>query len=263
MSSLTKSPRGLQEVRLDALPELKVLERRVEGSRDTVICVHGGLDRGGSFARVARRLNDCNVVAYDRRGYQGSRSLRPLDLQHHVEDLARLVSREKDQYRVLLFGHSLGGMVALATAIKYPQHLFGVVTFETSLPWILARPGAPRFVVDDPGLEAETFFRRVVSDGAWERLTTQEKLDRRADGPALVDDLLTLRGEPPFFMSELTVPLRYAYGDGPQASYYDLVVRRLVELTVDVTGQQILHTGHGAHLSRPEQVAQLLESAMS
>jgi pimeloyl-ACP methyl ester carboxylesterase len=61
----------------------------------TLICVHGGLDRGGSFARLARRINAFDVVTYDRRGYQGSRDLQPLSFELHVEDLLALARRER------------------------------------------------------------------------------------------------------------------------------------------------------------------------
>ena len=54
---------------------LAVAERRVASPQASIIFVHGALDRGGSFARVVRRLVEFDVVVYDRRGYQGSRDL--------------------------------------------------------------------------------------------------------------------------------------------------------------------------------------------
>ena len=52
-----------------------MLAQRLAFPEANIICVHGGLDRGGSFARLARRTEQFDLIAYDRRGYQGSRSL--------------------------------------------------------------------------------------------------------------------------------------------------------------------------------------------
>ena len=46
----------------------------------TVVFVHGSLDRGDSFRRAMRRLPEFTTLAYDRRGYQGSRAGGVVDL---------------------------------------------------------------------------------------------------------------------------------------------------------------------------------------
>ncbi|HEY5010734.1 MAG TPA: hypothetical protein VIH73_06215, partial [Acidimicrobiales bacterium] len=71
-------PHGLHFVANSPVRGLAVAERRVEHPEATVICIHGGLDRGGSFARLARRIDRFDLVTYDRRGYQASRELQPL-----------------------------------------------------------------------------------------------------------------------------------------------------------------------------------------
>ena len=82
MSSSHAIPQGLHFVANSPVAGLAVAERRVESPLATVICIHGGLDRGGSFARLARRMELFDLVAYDRRGYQGSRDLGPLGLEY-------------------------------------------------------------------------------------------------------------------------------------------------------------------------------------
>ena len=104
MSSAPVTPLGLHFVANSPVPGLAVAERRVHDPEATLICVHGGLDRGGSFARLARRTEIFDVIAYDRRGYQGSRDLAPLDLTHHVDDLLAL-TRE-----AALRGPVIGGL---------------------------------------------------------------------------------------------------------------------------------------------------------
>ena len=75
------------------------------------------MDRSASFMRVIRRLSDIDVIAFDRRGYAGSRALGAVDdLSRHVADgLAVTQGRP-----VIAIGHSFGGLVALGMAYQEP-----------------------------------------------------------------------------------------------------------------------------------------------
>jgi len=233
------------------VPGLAVLERRVDKPVATVICVHGGLDRGGSFARLARRLRDVDVVTYDRRGYQGSRDVQPVGLAHHVADLSALASNARSG-PVVVFGHSYGGVVAISTAVAHPALVDLVVVYETPLPWVYRRPGSLMPVGDDPDFEAEQFFRRVVSDATWERLSEADKESRRGDGIALLDDLGVLRGPVPFDISKLNAPLSYGYGDAVHAEYYEALTNHLKVVVPSLRVHKLAGAGHGAHLANPD-----------
>ncbi len=261
MTSVGSAPSGLSTRDPSPVAGLHILERRVEYPIATVICVHGGLDRGGSFARVARRFLNKDVVAYDRRGYQGSRSTGPISLQNDIDDLRTVIGAEQPATPVIVLGHSYGGVVALGAALAAPDALDRLVMFETPLPWILDRPGAHRDLGDDPALEAERFFRRVVSDGAWERLSSAEKRSRQMDGPALLNDLRTLRGPAPFDLTRLAVPLWYGYSDGDRAPFYRELVDEMRRRGSDVHDVMLRGSGHGAHLSKPDQLAALIDSS--
>ena len=238
---------------------LAVAERRVEHPRASIICVHGGLDRGGSFARIARRLEQFDLVTYDRRGYQGSRSLGVGTHDEHVADLLAIIRAERQSSRVLVFGHSAGGVVALGAATAASSLVDLVVAYESPLAWVLARERSRPLLGEDPREEAEIFFTRMVSRSAWERLSDVEKESRRADGPALLADLRSVRGSAPFDLGNLTAPAAYAHGDGIIAPYYRelaaLLARRFSMRTVEMTG-----AGHGAHLANPDQLAELLST---
>jgi pimeloyl-ACP methyl ester carboxylesterase len=238
---------------------LAVLERRVESPRASIVCVHGGLDRGGSFARLARRLDDFDVVAFDRRGYQGSRALGVGTLDQHVDDVVALVDAEARRGPVIVFGHSVGGVIAFGAAIREPLAIDLVVAYESPLPWILPREHSRPLLGEDPSEEVEIFFKRMVSRGAWERLSEAEKLSRRLDGPALLADLRAVRSVAPYDLSELDVPSVYAHGDGVLAPYYRELAALLAERfslgEVEMSG-----AGHGAHLANPDQLAHLLDA---
>ncbi len=235
---------------------LSYYEHRVADPIATLVCVHGGLDRGGSFSRLARRLETVDVVAYDRRGYQGSRALGPAHLDAHVADLAAVAGAEARP--VALFGHSFGGLVALATADRHPGLARLVATFESPLPWVLARASGRPEPTDDPAHEAEVFFRRVVSDAGWERLSEAGRESRRADGPALLADLATLRGPEPLDVAALATPFALLFGDGALGPYYRALAARLREVAPAVTIHELPGASHGAHLGAPGPLARAL-----
>jgi pimeloyl-ACP methyl ester carboxylesterase len=260
MTSSSALPLGLHFVTDSPVKGLAVSECRVENPEATLICVHGGLDRGGSFARLARRIEYFDVVAYDRRGYQGSRALAPLDLEHHIDDLVALARREAAKGPVILFGHSFGGVVTLGAALREPSLVDFVSVYEAPLPWVLYRESSRPHLSEDAGDEAERFFRRMVSNGAWERLSEMEKNSRRLDGPALLSDLGLLRsGSKPFDLSQLSTPTLYAHGDALFVEYYRALCRDLEVLSPFISSYELANAPHGAHLANPDQLAALLQ----
>jgi pimeloyl-ACP methyl ester carboxylesterase len=261
VSSPASTPNGLHFVTETPVAGLAVAERRVAHPEATLICVHGGLDRGGSFARLARRVEDFDVVTYDRRGYQGSRDLQPLSVDAHVGDLVALARRERERGPVIIFGHSYGGVVALAAALAEPSLVQMVVVYEAPLPWVLRRDGTHAPIGDDPEAEAERFFRRIVSDGAWARLSESEKDSRRRDGPALISDLSSLRsGALALDIAGLVVPTTYVYGDERDPEFYGSLCDELRRINPTIQSRELHNAGHGAHLSIPDQLANLIDS---
>jgi pimeloyl-ACP methyl ester carboxylesterase len=259
MSTGAAIPLGLHSVPDSPVPGLAVAERRVASPLATIICVHGGLDRGGSFARLARRTEAFDLIAYDRRGYQGSRSLQPLSLENDTDDLLSIARRESSTGPVIFFGHSFGGVVTFKAALREPSLVQLVVNYESPLPWVLHREIGRSALSTDAADEAERFFRRMVSDNAWERLSEHERQSRRLDGPALLSDLRQLRsGEPLFDLAELATPALYVHGDTNIPEYYRALCAVLESINPLITTREMKKAGHGAHLSNPDQLASLI-----
>jgi pimeloyl-ACP methyl ester carboxylesterase len=239
---------------------LAMLERRVEHPEATIICVHGGLDRGGSFARLARRTEQFDLVAYDRRGYQGSRALRPLSLALNIDDLLAIMRSESARTPVILVGHSYGGVVALGAALAEPSLSQLNLMYETPLPWIVKRESSRAPLSDDASFEVERFFRRMVSNRAWERLSEHEQQSRQLDGPALLSDLKGLHdGGTPFDIAQLTTPTAYIYGDGLIHDYYVALCAEISRINPSIECRELENAPHGAHLAIPDQLAALIE----
>jgi len=97
-----------------------------------VVLVHGTRDSSASFRRAALLLEDLHVVLYDRRGQGRSRDVDlPTSFADHVDDLLDVIGDRP----VSVVGHSWGGHVALAAAIRRPELVRSVGVFETSLLW--------------------------------------------------------------------------------------------------------------------------------
>jgi pimeloyl-ACP methyl ester carboxylesterase len=259
MSSAHDIPSGLHFVADSPVPGLAVSERRVKDPLASVIFIHGALDRGGSFARVARRMENFDVITYDRRGYQGSRGLAPFDFERHVDDLLTLSTRENSRGPVIYFGHSFGGTIAWGAATREPRLSKFAIAYEAPLPWVLPRTSSRPKFSHDPAEAAELFFRSRISDSAWERMSVMQRQSRRLDGPALLSDLSTLRkGWVPFELTELHVPALYAHGNGTDAPYFRELDAVLTALNPLIATRELAHPDHGAHLSIPDQLAQLI-----
>jgi pimeloyl-ACP methyl ester carboxylesterase len=244
-------------------PGLHIVEHRpdVEGA-PLVILVHGSLDRAASFARVARRLVDLDVVAYDRRGYHRSRAVAPpaVGLDDHVADLLAVLGER----RGALVGHSLGGDVAMAAALAAPALVSAVGAYEPPLPWMEWWPRRARTAPDeDPAAFAEAFFRRVVGDQAWDRLPERTRAARRAEGPTLIAELMALRvDEAPFDIDALRVPI--VLGCGEQSLWHHRrAVDAIVEIHPDAEVVDIGGASHGAHRSHPDAFADFVRRVVA
>ena len=236
-----------------------------------VVLVHGSLDRAGSFARVARRLDDLHTVSYDRRGYHRSRHVTPVHdtLDGHVGDLLAVI----DGRPCVVVGHSYGGDIALGAALRSggPGPILAIAAYEPPMPWLGpsatrprgddARAGRPED--EDPAAVAERFFRRMVGDSAWDRLPEETKAARRADGPALAGEIAAIRTSvAPFDVSHLAVPA--VYGRGTESLPHQRASADwLVAHTPDAELIEIEGAAHGAHLTHPDAFARFVRTAVT
>ncbi len=238
----------------------------VGDSEGTIVCIHGTLDRAKSFTRVARRLEHYRVIAYDRRGYQGSRGIgASADLPAHVDDLLQTIALVDRDGPVTVFGHSLGGVIAIMGGLAAPSSINALIAYESPMRWLIDDgPDWWRPNIGGPEAEAEAFFRLMTSDAAWERLTEAQRVERQADGPALVADLTMVRTIIPFTaeqLSTLSVPVTIGIGSKSDNPRY----RSSADVITDaapVARQAIVEgAGHGAHLSHPDGLAAMLRGA--
>lgn len=228
------------------------------GEGRLLVLVHGAMDRASSFTRLTAKLRDWTVVSYDRRGYGHSSHLGPPeDFETQVRDLLDVLAGRT----AVAFGHSLGGDVVLATMSRHPGLIDSAVVWEPPQPWLpfwpddsASRGAGSHLSAED---RAEWFMRRMVGDRIWERLPSATRAQRRAEGRTLEAELRSLGGHPLFDPARVDAPV--IVGRGGQSRVHQRRGSR--ELAASLPkGQltEIADAGHGAHLSHPTEVAELI-----
>jgi len=105
----------------------------IEGNGPPIFLIHGiGAARDAWRFIVPKIRSNFTVISYDLRGHGRSpKTLIKFLLDDLVEDLEYL--RKKLNFNKAYFvGHSLGGMIAPAYALKYPRHVLALGLFSTA-----------------------------------------------------------------------------------------------------------------------------------
>jgi alpha-beta hydrolase superfamily lysophospholipase len=101
--------------------------------RATVVLVHGASEHSDRYQHVAAGLVTAGYAVYasDHRGHGRSDGPRAVidRLDNAVADVDQLVTmaRQEGEAPVFMLGHSMGGTVALAYAVRLQVHLAGVI----------------------------------------------------------------------------------------------------------------------------------------
>ena len=117
-----------------------------------------------------RRLPEFGTLAYDRRGYQGSRDGGVVDLGGHIDDLLAIADevRSEGGGPVVAVGHSLGGNVVIGAALAAPRAFDAIGAFEPPMPWLgFRRRGGT--AVARPGRRSRARRPSASSAGWWAR----------------------------------------------------------------------------------------------
>lgn len=215
--------------------------------RKRVVLVHGAVETGCGFAEVVRRLPNCEVVTYDRRGNGAAWATLPSDrgLDEHVVDLLDAL----DDKPSVVVGHSLGGAVGLAAALRRPDLVQQLAMYETALPaedwWSARERGAmmatisanARHALSRSDLSQE---RRARLGAAWEAC--------RRDVVALSAHRIPWR--------DLAVPLTVGVGTVNKGTSARDARRLAKELGADLV--VLRGAGHSAHRTHPGLFAALV-----
>ncbi len=110
-----------------------MLNYQRHGSGPALVTQHGFLGGGGYFAPQMAALGHAfDVIAPDLPGYAGSAELPAVNSIKALSDaLVELLDDLRNE-RFSLLGHSMGGMVALQTALDHPDRVEKLVLYATN-----------------------------------------------------------------------------------------------------------------------------------
>jgi pimeloyl-ACP methyl ester carboxylesterase len=197
------------------------------GAGPPLILLHGGLGSGEMFGPVLPALAERRqVIAVDLQGHGRTADIdRPIDVRLMADDIAALIDHlglDKPD----LVGYSLGGGVAMHTAVKYPAKVGRLVAAS-----IYLRPDAV-----DPALRAQqgqvnAAAAEFMKDTPMYQLY-QRVAPRPEDFPRLLDKIGETMANDYDYTEELRglqVPTLLAAGDADQAppSYYAEIFKLL------------------------------------
>lgn len=123
------------------------------GAGVPVVCLSGIGGAAHLWAGVARAFAGRRVLAWNQPGYGGRPLIDPLDFAA----LATTLAADLDAPLIDLVGHSMGGMIALEFALRFPDRVRRLVPYATT----------PAFGGKDPAF-AESFLAkrlRPLDDG--------------------------------------------------------------------------------------------------
>jgi len=145
-----------------------------EEVRYTMVIVHGLGEHSGRYGNPVAYFCPRGVAIYamDNRGHGRSSGLRGHvdDFKDYLEDLAAFIEKVRKGFgreKLLLVGHSLGGLIAISYGLTFPESIQGLIISSPGL-----RPKQAPPVV-------KAIIGRVLSR-IWPTLTLSNELDPQA-----------------------------------------------------------------------------------
>jgi pimeloyl-ACP methyl ester carboxylesterase len=235
------------------------------GSGEAIVCIHGTLSSAGLWRQAATELGTRGrTIVYDRRGF--SRSERPerfvADVHLHADDAAALVDALAAGPAIVI-GRSAGGEIAVDLALRYADRVRALALLEGGE--LTLSEAAMRWIAEvdeqvfnaaetDMGTVAETLFRAVAGDAAWDALPESVKDELTGNSQAILADerngYLEVRPEQ---LGAIVQPvLLVAANDSPPefAEVTNLMVQAIPSAHVEwVEGGHLINPAHPAVLS--------------
>lgn len=235
----------------------------------THVLLHGFTHTGASWGAVGAALDETyRPLAPDIRGHGAASELVPVDLEHVIDDVARLAPAS-----FTLVGYSMGGRIALHAALALRPRVERLVLIGASPGIADPAQRAERRASDDrladeiERSEIDQFARDwaanpVLADQPPE-VTAAIHADRLRNSPAGLARALRGLGTgalPSLWggLGELTVPTTLIVGERDQ-KFREIAASMAAEIrramVVIVPG-----SGHAAHLEAPERVADAIRA---
>ncbi|ROI04118.1 MULTISPECIES: alpha/beta hydrolase [unclassified Chryseobacterium] len=222
-------------------------------NRPVIVFLHDSLGCVQLWRDVPVKLSEaakCNVLVYDRLGYGKSAPMpthkREVNYMELEADLLNDLLAEMNIDKVIFFGHSDGGTIALITAAKYPERVEAVVceaghifVEEVTLKGVYDTWEAYKTTNLSERLEkyhgdkVETLFK------AWTEIWTS-------------DGFRNWNIE--YLLKNIVCPLLFIQGEADEYGTLDQVEKTVSQISGNAEKYIIPGIGHTPHKESPEQV---------
>jgi pimeloyl-ACP methyl ester carboxylesterase len=236
-----------------------MLHREEKGTGERLVLVHGAPAHGRHWQRLVDELDGLRVVSYDRRGH-GRSGGRHTGIDDDVEDLAELIAD-----RAHVVGGSFGGSVVLRLAAKRPDLFLSLAVHEPALPGLLGGGGGgggPGGGGEPP--DPKAFAESSLGEGAWERLTEDERAGFRDNEQAYRDEMADRDAFSldPGTLAAYEGPALISLG-GEGAPFFAQIAEALADALPQARVETVDGAGHLPHLSHPREYARLVRGFVS
>ena len=123
----------------------------VDNAKAVIVIVHGLGEHCERYSPMAQFYNDHEIgfVGYDRRGHGQSEGKRghTINYQVYLDEVTELLIRVDKMYQeipIFLYGHSMGGNIALNYALKKKSNITGLIATGS---WIMLQQNPPSSLV--------------------------------------------------------------------------------------------------------------------
>jgi pimeloyl-ACP methyl ester carboxylesterase len=223
----------------------------------SILCLHGGGGNGGFFRDLITRLGEHHSpLTFDQPGHGRSGGLDSLGSVERMAAFARALSDKLGLHRPVLFGHSMGGAVALQWALEDPESVRALVLCSTG-----AQLPVPDEFIEATRKITEGKLRRIFRRDAYSPKTSDEVVrrgwmeDAKTDPRATYGDLLACNGwDVTDRLEEVRVPTLVIHGEDEfpvLAEQSEALASRIPNATRRV----LPAAGHALPLEQPDALA--------
>lgn len=242
------------------------------GGGEAIVLLHGFLQDARAWHDITSRLaQNYLTVAIDIRGHGSTGMAAGEPTPETVASDIAVVLDVEGIDQAALWGYSMGGRIALNTALSYPAR-FSALIVEGAHAGIEDAPARERRRADDEKIAGfverspiELFVDRweklpIFSSQSPELVARQRavRLSQNPEGLAAALRGIGQASYEPIWarLSELTMPSLLLVGERDHR--YVRAARRMAELVPSSELQLVRDAGHAAHLERPDLVAELV-----
>ena len=199
-----------------------------------IILLHGALGSKAQFDTLIKGLGSANIHTFNLEGHGGRPSDRPYSINSFSENLVNYI-KENELNKVNIFGYSMGGYVALKTALDHPGLIDKIMTLGTKFDWSPESATKEVKMLDAEKIQEKVpAFAKALKDRHhpldWKKVLskTADMMIARGNDPVLKEgdlraihkQVLVCRGEEDRMVSEKES--RWAAEHLPKGSFFQL-----------------------------------------